>query len=85
MVLRKVWLGRRCWAWRIGVIGSAVGGCWMLVRLIIRLADGKAQPLDWLTGVVLSVVFLWCAWILGRSSDVAEFMLRQSRRGGEGG
>ncbi len=84
VVLRKVWLGRCCWAWRIGVVAAAVSGCWLLVRLAVRLSDGRAQPLDWLTGAVLSVVCLWCAWILGRSRDVAEFMLRQSRRGDEG-
>lgn len=83
VVLRKVWLGRR-WAWRVGVAAAAVGGIWLLVRLVLALAGGRAQPLDWLTGAVLSVVCLWCAWILGRSRDVAEFMSRQSRRDEEG-
>ena len=83
VVLGKAWQGRR-WAWRASVAAAAVSGIWLLGRLVLALAGGRALPLEWLAGVVLGPTCLWCAWILGRSRDVAEFMSRQSRCGDGG-
>lgn len=80
VVLATAWQGRR-WAWRVSVAAAAAGGLWLLVRLVLALGGGRALPLEWLAGVVFGPTCLWCAWILGRSRDVAEFMSRQSRRG----
>lgn len=84
VVLWKAWVGRR-WAWLAGVAGAVVGGFWLLARLALRLGADRVRPLDWLTGAVLGVICLWCAWVLGRSRDIAEFRARQERGGGGGG